>query len=101
MPLSNLPIFKQCCGTGPSRDQAAGECQPRFSIVRWGLAQDSRLRGSADDPKRPSEVVDERGYPWADSVHPGNPWIESPIVDRRDWRLVPVSRTKLFLQHNS
>jgi hypothetical protein len=31
MPLSNLPVFKQCCGTGPSSDQATGECQPRFS----------------------------------------------------------------------
>jgi len=76
MPLSNLPVFKQCRGTGPSRDQAAGECQPRFSIVRWSLADDSRLRGSAHDPERPSEVVAERGCPWADSVHPGNPRIE-------------------------
>ena len=77
MPLSNLPVFKQCCGTGPSSDQAAGECQPRFSIVRWSLADDSRLRGSAHDPERPSEVVAERGCPWTDSVHPGNLRIES------------------------
>src|SRR6266481_1069547 len=77
MPLSNLPVFKQCCGTGPSRDQAAGECQPRFSIVRWSLADDSRLRGSTHDPERPSEVVAERGCPWADSIYPGNPRIES------------------------
>src|SRR5712692_1153682 len=49
MPLSDLPIFKQCSRTRPSRDQAAGECQPRFSIVRWSLADDSRLRGPAHD----------------------------------------------------
>jgi len=60
MPLSNLPLFKQCCGAGPSRDQAACECQPRFSIVRWSVADDSRLRGSAYDPERPSELVAER-----------------------------------------
>ena len=77
MPLSNLPVFKQCCGTGPSSDQAAGECQPRVSIVRWSVADDSRLRGSAHDPERPSEVVAARGCPWADSVHPSNPRIEA------------------------
>ena len=77
MPLSNLPVSKQCCGTAPSRDQAASKCQPRFSIVRWSLGNDSRLRGSAHDLERPSEVVAERGCPWADSVHPGNPRIES------------------------
>src|SRR5438445_6618296 len=66
MPLSNLPVFKQCCGTGPSRDQAPGECEPRFSIVRWSLADDSRLRGSAHDTERPSEVGAERGCSWAD-----------------------------------
>src|SRR5215472_7342438 len=54
MPLPNLPIFKQCCGTGPSRDQATSECQPRFSILRWSLANDSRLRGSTHDPEKPS-----------------------------------------------
>ena len=53
MPLSNPPVFKQCCRTGPSRDQAAGECQPRVSIVRWSLSDDSRLRDSAHDPERP------------------------------------------------
>jgi hypothetical protein len=57
MPLSHLPVFKQCCGTGPSSDQAAGECQPGISIIRWSLADDSRLRGSAHDPERSSEVV--------------------------------------------
>jgi len=67
--LSNLPVFKQCCGTGPSRDQAAGECQPRFSVVRWSLADDSRVRGPTHDPKRPSQVVAERGCAWPDSVH--------------------------------
>ena len=85
MPLSNLPVFKQCCGTGPSRDQAAGECQPRFSIVRWSVANDSRLRGSAHDPERPSEVVAERGCPWADSVH---------------GRWLVFSPDESFLQHN-
>jgi transposase, IS6 family len=77
MPLSNLPVFKPCGGTGPSRDQAAGECQPRFSLVRRSVANDSRLRGSAHDPERPGEVVAETGCPWVDSVHPGNPRIES------------------------
>jgi hypothetical protein len=57
MPLPNLPVFKQ------SRDQAAGECQcqPRLSIVRWRLADDSRLRGSTHDPERPSEVAADGG----------------------------------------
>jgi hypothetical protein len=50
--------------------------RPGVSIVRWSLADDSRLRGSAHDPERPGEVVTERGCPWADSVHPGNPRIE-------------------------
>jgi len=77
MPLSDLPMFKQCCGTRPSRHQAAGECQPRFSIVRRRLADDSRLRDSAHDPETSSEVVAKRGCTWTDSVHPGNPRIES------------------------
>jgi hypothetical protein len=59
------------------------ECQPRFSIVRWSLADDSRLRGSAYDPERPSDVVAERRCPWADPVHPGNPRIEKLNNDRR------------------
>src|SRR6201988_1134060 len=69
MPLSNLPVSKRC-GTGPPRDQAPGERQPGFSILRWSVANDSRLRDSAHDPERPSEVVAERGCAWTDSVHP-------------------------------
>ena len=71
------PYLKQCGRTGPSSDQTASECQPRISIVRWRLADDSRLRGSAHDPERPSKVVAERGCPWSDSVHPRNLRIES------------------------
>ena len=100
MPLSNLPVFKQCCGTGSSMDQAGSECQPRSSIIRWSLADDSRLRGSAYHPERPSEVVAERRCPWADPVHPGNPRIEK--LNSRPTRLAvgSVSPTELFLQHN-
>src|SRR5215471_11409330 len=76
MPLSNQRIFKQRCGTGSSSDQAEGECQPRFSIVRWSVADDSRVRSSAHDPERPGEVVAERGCSGADSVHPGNSRVE-------------------------
>jgi IS6 family transposase len=37
-------LGRRCrCRTGPSRDQAAGECQPRISIVRRSVADDSRL----------------------------------------------------------
>jgi hypothetical protein len=71
-----LPVFKQCCGTGSSRDQAPGECQPRFSIIRWSVANDSRLRDSAHDPEGPSAVVAERRCTWTDSVHPRNSRIE-------------------------
>ncbi len=82
------------------RNQAADQCQPRFSIVRWSLADDSRLRGTAHDPERPGEVVAERGCPWADSVHPGNPRIEK--LNSRLMRLAigSVPPTELFLQHN-
>ena len=100
MPLSNLPIFKQCCGTRPSRHQAAGECQPRFSIVRWSVADDSRLRGCAHDPEGPSKVVAERGCPWADSVHPRNPRIENLNSLPTRLAIGLVSPTELFLQHN-
>src|SRR6516225_3406410 len=100
MRLSNLPIFKQCCGTGPSSDQAPGECQPEFPILRWSVADDSRLRGSAHDPERPSEVVAQGGCTWTDSVHPGNPRIGK--LNSRPTRLAvgSVSSTELFLQHN-
>jgi hypothetical protein len=86
IPLSNQRIFKPCCGTGSSSDQAVGECQPRISIVRWNVAGDSRLRSSAHEP---GEVVVERGYPGADSIHPGNSRIEE-LNNRygRDLRLV-------------
>jgi len=47
-------------------------------------------------PERPNEVVAERGCPWADSVHPGNPRIESRIVDRRDWRFIRFRRENCF-----
>jgi hypothetical protein len=77
MPLVEPAVFKFCCGTGPSRDQAASECESRFSIVRWIRADGSRLRGSAHDPERPSEVVAENGCYWADSVHPPDPRIEN------------------------
>ena len=100
MPLSNQRVFKPCCGTGSSSDQAEGECQPRISIVRWSVADDSRLRSSAHDPERPSEVVAERGCPGANSIHPGNSRIEE-LNNRhgRDLRLV-LSRPEQFLQHN-
>jgi hypothetical protein len=101
MPLSNLPVFKQCCGTGPSRDQAPGECQPGLSIIRWSMANDSRLRDSAHDPERPSEVVAERGCAWTDSVHPENPRIEK--LSHRYKKVVGLSRVQpdeSFLQHN-
>lgn len=98
LPVSYLPVSKQCCGAGSSRDQTAGECQPRVSILRWSVANDSRLRGSSHDPERPSEVVAERGCGRADSVHPGNPRIEKlateQIGDGLGWA------GKLFLQHN-
>src|SRR5216684_655559 len=61
-----------------------------FRFVRGSLADDTRLRGSAHDPKRPSEVVAERGCPWADSVHPGNPRIEE--LSHRYTKLVGFGR---------
>jgi hypothetical protein len=48
------------------------------------------------DPERPSEVVAERRCTWANSVYPGNPRIESCIVDRRDCRLVRFRRQNCF-----
>src|ERR1700730_16000900 len=67
-----------------------------FRSFRWSLADDSRLRGPTHDPERPSEVVAERGCPWADPVHPGNPRIEK--LNSRPTRLPvgPISPTKLF-----
>src|ERR1700732_2729114 len=94
MPLSNMPVFKQCCGTGPSRDQAPSECQPGFSIIRWSVANDSRLRDSAHDPERPGEMVAERGCTWANSVHPGNSRIEK--LSYRSRKLVGFGRLNRF-----
>jgi hypothetical protein len=102
LPLSNLPLFKLCCGTGPPRDQAAGECQPGISIIRGSLANDSGLRDSAHDPERSSEVVAERGRSWADSVHPGNPRIERLSNRyRRAWRSVRFADSVVFCNTSS
>src|SRR5882762_7901213 len=54
----------------------------------WSCAEPRSLESSARlhrtienlDPERSSEVVAKRGCPRADSVHPGNPRIESCIV---------------------
>ena len=94
MPLSNLPVFKQCCGTGPSRDQAPSECQPAISIIRRSVANDSRLRDSAHDPERSSEMVDEGECTWTDSVHPRNSRIEK--LSHRHRTLVWFGRPDRF-----
>ena len=58
------------------RIKRRSECQSGVSIIRWSLENNSRVRDSAYDPERPSEVVAQRRCTWADSVHPGNFRIE-------------------------
>ena len=43
MPMPNVSMPEQYRGTGPSRDQTARECEPRVPILRWCVADDSRL----------------------------------------------------------
>src|SRR6202158_5286092 len=75
-------------------EQAPGECQPGISIIRWSVANDSRLRDSAHDPERPGEVVAERGCTWTDSVHPGDARIEK--LSHRYMKMVGFGRLSRF-----
>ena len=43
LPMPHVSIPEQYRGTGPSRDQTARECEPRVPILRWCVADDSRL----------------------------------------------------------
>jgi hypothetical protein len=73
-----------------------------FVSGRRGIDHGSLLTtppfGSCEEigPERPSEVVAERGYPSADSIHQENPRIESCMVNRRDYRLVRFRRQNCF-----
>src|SRR5262245_44634767 len=76
MLLSNLPASKYCCRIGPSSDQEGSMRAKDFKSFERRVADDSSLRSSGRDPKRPSEVVAKRGCRWVDSVHPRNSRVE-------------------------
>jgi hypothetical protein len=96
LPVPAYSLLEQYRGAGSPSDQAPSQSQSGVPVIRVGVANHSRHRDHAHDPKRPSEVVTQGRHPGTRLVHCGSLWSVHGCVMKRHPRSCARFQT---LQH--